>query len=182
MPSGRSATPDKVLSLTAAQHDAQRDLPAPVDKMQRCADRGLGELWLHATPRPLFAALFRAQGLADRRAMSTEIYAYDALLTRLDRGRAFLRIMRGFDLTEEKQRFLWEGLADRLQPARIVWGERDPALGIDLLRVARRSSTSASRCSPWRFLQEDQAPALYRSPIRWRRSANSPARPDRSRC
>ena len=141
----------------------ERCLIERLDEGVLCRLRGLGELWLHATPRPLFAALFRAQGLADRRAMSTaEIYAYDALLTRLDRGRAFLRIMRSFDLTEEKQRFLWEGLADRTWPARIVWGERDPALGIDLLRVAQRvlGVDDPVLLPAKHFLQEDQAPAL----------------------
>jgi haloalkane dehalogenase len=95
--------------------------------------------------------------------MSTaDIYAYEALLTRLDRGRAFLRIMRGFELTEEKQRFLWQGLAERPWPARIVWGERDPALGVDLLRVAQRvlAVDDPVLLPAKHFLQEDQAPAL----------------------
>jgi haloalkane dehalogenase len=155
--------PDRVLSLTALNTMLN---PATFQRpwtMRPFAIRGLGELWLHATPRPLFAALFRAQGLADRRAMSTaEIYAYEALLTRLDRGRAFLRIMRGFELTEEKQRFLWQGLAERPWPARIVWGERDPALGVDLLRVAQRvlAVDDPVLLPAKHFLQEDQAPAL----------------------
>jgi pimeloyl-ACP methyl ester carboxylesterase len=67
--------------------------------------------------------------------------------------------MRGFELTSAKQRFLWEGLAHRPWPARIVWGERDPALGLDQLRAAQ----SALRIDDpillpaKHFLQEDQA-------------------------
>jgi haloalkane dehalogenase len=155
--------PDRVLSLTALNTMLN---PASFRRpwtMQPFAVRGLGELWLRATPPPLFAALFRAQGLADRHAMSSaEIYAYRALLTRLDRGHAFLRIMRGFELGEEKQRFLWQGLAERPWPARIVWGERDPALGIELLRVAQRvlDVDDPVLLPAKHFLQEDQAPAL----------------------
>lgn len=155
--------PDRVHSLTALNtllNPATFTRPWP---MRPFAVRGLGELWLRATPRAAFAALFRAQGIADRRAISTaEIYAHHALLTRLDRGRAFLKIMRGFELTEEKQRFLWQGLADRPFPARIVWGERDPALGIDQLRTVQRVlGVDEPELLPAKhFLQEDQAPAV----------------------
>ena len=71
--------------------------------------------------------------------------------------------MRGFELTPEKERFLWEGLADRTWPARIVWGERDPALGLDRLARSSRacSDTNDTILLPAKhFLQEDQAPAM----------------------
>jgi haloalkane dehalogenase len=131
--------------------------------MRPFAAPGVGELWLWGTPRIAWAMLFRRQGVADRAAISrAEIYAHHALLTRADRGRAFLRIMRGFELTEEKDRFLREGLADRHYPARIVWGELDPALGAaqlanaqEVLGVADPVLLPAKHC-----LQEDQAPAL----------------------
>ncbi len=131
--------------------------------MHPFAVRGLGELWLWATPRIGFAALFRLQGVADRKAVSqAEIYAHHALLLRLDRGRAFLRIMRGFELTAEKDRFLAEGLADRAFPVRIVWGERDPALGLDQLAEAQQvlGVDDPVLLPAKHFLQEDQAPAL----------------------
>ena len=88
--------------------------------------------------------------------------AYRVLLRLNDAGRAFLRIMRGFELTEEKQRFLWEGLAERSYPARIVWGEQDQALGLDLLAVAQEalSVDDAIRLPAKHFLQEDQAQAI----------------------
>lgn len=155
--------PDRVDSLTVLNtmlDPATFTRPLP---MRPFAVRGLGEVWLRATPRPLFAALLRAQGIADRRAITTaEIYAHHALLTRLDRGRAFLRIMRGFELTEEKRRLLWEGLAERPFPAKIVWGERDPALGIEQLRIAQRVlGVAEPELLPAKhFPQEDQAAAL----------------------
>ena len=131
--------------------------------MQPFAVRGLGEVWLRATPGPAFAELFYRQGIADRSATSrAEVYAYRELLRRGDGGRAFLRIMRGFELTPEKQRLLWTGLAERPYPAQIVWGERDPALGIELLRVAQEvlRVEAPIRLPAKHFLQEDQAPAI----------------------
>lgn len=155
--------PDRVYSLTVLNtllDPASFRRPWP---MQPFSIRGFGEAWLRATPKPAFAALFRQQGIADRGAISTaEIYAYHALLHRLDHGRAFLRIMRGFELTENKRRFLWEGLGDRRWPVRIIWGELDPALGLEQLRIAQRvlGVDDPLLLPAKHFLQEDQAPAL----------------------
>ncbi len=155
--------PDRVLSLTALNTDIS---PATFKRpwtMAPFAIPGIGWLWLRATPSPVFAALFRAQGLGDRRAMSTaEIYAYRELLLRVDRGRAFLKIMRGFELTEEKDRLLADGLAARPYPARVIWGEDDPALDLDnMARVQRVLGVEdAVRLPAKHFLQEDQAGPL----------------------
>jgi pimeloyl-ACP methyl ester carboxylesterase len=91
-----------------------------------------------------------------------EIYAYRALLTRGDGGRAFLRIMRGFELTEAKRDLLWRGLGERSYPARIVWGEHDPALGPEQLRIAQQvlGVDDPVLVPAKHFLQEDQAPAI----------------------
>jgi pimeloyl-ACP methyl ester carboxylesterase len=155
--------PERTLSITALNTVLD---PAGFRRpwaMHPFSIRGVGELWLRGTPRPVFAALFRQQGLGDRRAVSTaELYAYRELLMRLDRGRAFLRIMRGFELTEAKERFLAEGLADRSYPTRIVWGERDPALGIERLRAAQRvlGVDEPVLLPAKHFLPEDQASAI----------------------
>jgi pimeloyl-ACP methyl ester carboxylesterase len=155
--------PDRVHSLTVL--NTMLD-PASFRRpwtMAPFAVRGVGELWLAATPPPLFAAIFRRQGIADQRAVSNaEIYAHRALLTRLDRGRAFLRIMRGFELSEEKSRLLAEGFADRPYPVRVIWGERDPILDLDQLRIAQRvvDAEDAVLLPAKHFPQEDQAAAL----------------------
>ncbi len=155
--------PERTLSITALNTLLD---PATFRRpwtMQPFAVRGLGELWLRATPKPVFASLFRLQGLGNPRAVSkAEIYAHRELLTRVDRGRAFLRIMRGFELTDEKSRLLAQGLAERRYPARIVWGERDPALGIDQLRIVQRvlGVEDPVLLDAKHFLQEDQAPAV----------------------
>jgi haloalkane dehalogenase len=155
--------PDRVLTLTALNTLLNVATFRRPWVMQPFAVRGLGEIWLRTTPRPVFAELFYRQGVADRSAVSrAEVYAYRELLRREDGGRAFLRIMRGFELTAEKQRLLWDGLAERPYPAQIVWGERDPALGIGLLRVAQEvlRVEAPVRLPAKHFLQEDQAPAI----------------------
>ena len=68
--------------------------------------------------------LFYRQGVANRAAVPRrEIYAHYDLLKRVDGGRAFLQIMRGFELTEEAA--VPVGWARRAPlPTRVVWGER----------------------------------------------------------
>jgi haloalkane dehalogenase len=123
----------------------------------------LGRLWLASLSRWAFSQIFYMQGVANRAAVPRhEVYAHYELLRRLDRGRAFLRIMHGFELTDAKQRWLWEGLGRRPYPARIVWGERDPAIGRDQLQAARQAlGVDEPILLPAKhFLQEDQAMAV----------------------
>lgn len=91
-----------------------------------------------------------------------EIDAYLTLLKRGDRGRAFLRIMRGFELTRAKQTFLFDGLAERDYPAQVVRGEHDSTLGEQhRLAVQRALGIDQPVLLPAKhFLQEDQAPAV----------------------
>jgi haloalkane dehalogenase len=155
--------PDRVLSLTVLNTLLDPATFRRPWSMQPFAIPVVGQLWLRATPAALFAMLFRLQGLGDRSAMTTaEIYAYQALLKRADGGRAFLKIMRGFELTEAKRDLLWRGLGERSYPARIVWGERDPALGLEQLRIAQQvlGVDDPVLVPAKHFLQEDQAPAI----------------------
>ena len=77
------ANPERVLSLTALNTDLEPGHVPPAVDDAPVLDPRRGELWLRATPRTVFAALFRLQGLGDRAAMSTaEIYAYRELLLR----------------------------------------------------------------------------------------------------
>jgi pimeloyl-ACP methyl ester carboxylesterase len=122
--------------------------------------RGVGEVWLRASPRLLVSEIFYAIGIANRALVPrSDIYAHIALLRLRDRGRAFLKIMRGFELTEEKERFFHEGLAARSYPARLVWGERDPALGLEKLESCRRALgvEDAIMLPAKHFLQEDHS-------------------------
>jgi haloalkane dehalogenase len=152
--------PDRVLSMTVLNSFvdvASFRRPWP---MHPFSIGGIGEVWLRATPRLVFSEVFYALGIANRPEVPrSDIYAHIALLRLRDRGRAFLRIMRGFELTDEKERFFLEGLGARTYPARLVWGERDPALGLDKLESCRRALglEDAIMLPAKHFLQEDHA-------------------------
>jgi haloalkane dehalogenase len=155
--------PERVASLTALNTLVDAATFHRPWTMHPFSIRGVGEVWLRATPSFLFSELFYLQGVGDRTAVSrAEIYAYRELVMREDRGRAFLRIMRGFELTAEKERFFLDGLADRDYPAQVVWGRDDPALkAARREEVQRALGVAEPTLLPAKhFLQEDQAPAI----------------------
>jgi pimeloyl-ACP methyl ester carboxylesterase len=122
----------------------------------------IGPLWVATIRPPAARWLFYLQGIADRSATPAhEVDAHIALL-HVDGGRrSFRQIVRGFELTEEKERFYVDGLREAGWPAAIVWGERDPALGEDRRRVIERTLDIEATVLPAKhFLQEDQAPAV----------------------
>jgi haloalkane dehalogenase len=133
--------------------------------------RGVGEAWLALMRPPTFGWIFRHVGITDNTAISdaevdaysdAEVDAYLALMKRGDGGRAFLRIMRGFELTQAKQAFFYEGLGSRPYPAQVVWGRNDPMLGDERRRAVQHPlGIECPILLPARhFLQEDQAPAV----------------------
>ena len=124
--------------------------------------RGLGEVWLRSLNRWAFSEIFYLQGVGDRAAVPrNEVFAHYDLLKRGDRGRAFLRIMRGFELTAEKEAFFRAGLAARSWPAQVVWGADDPALGRKhMRRVAEALTVTPVELRAKHFLPEDRAPEI----------------------
>lgn len=150
--------PDRVLSLTALNTLVDAAHFHRPWTMHPFSIRGIGELWLRGTPRFLFAQLFYLQGVANRAAVpKAEIYTHHALLRRGDNGRAFLRIMRGFELGEAKERYFFEGLTGRPYPAQVVWGREDPALReVRRLAVQEALGVETPTLLPAKhFLQED---------------------------
>ena len=118
--------PERVLSLTALNTLVDAAHFHRPWTMHPFSIRGVGEVWLRATPRFLFSELFYLQGVADRGAVPrAEVYAHHALLRRGDNGRAFLRIMRGLRAERGEGTVLPRGAgaapvpgAGRLGPAR----------------------------------------------------------------
>ena len=158
------AHPERVLSVTAL--DTVVDVAAfrPPWPMRPFAVPGLGELWLAGLQRPAWRGLFRREGIAVRGSVSAaEIDAYLALLKREDGGRAFLKIMRGFELTPAKQDFYYQGLAARPPyPVQVIWGQGDRMLGARRRQAVLDAlgTTDYSLIPARHFLQEEQAPVL----------------------
>jgi hypothetical protein len=127
------------------------------------AIHGVGEAWLMSLRPPAFGWIFGLIGIADNTAISNvEVHAYVALMKPCDGGNAFLKSMRGFELTRAKQNFFYQGLRSRPYPAQVVWGQRDRMLGddrrravqdaltVDTARAAARAPFPSGRPSPRR--------------------------------
>lgn len=155
--------PERVLSLTALNtlvDAASFRRPWP---MHPFSLRGVGELWLRSMLRLPFRQIFYLVGVVDRAAVpAVEIDAHHALLKRVDGGCAFLKIMRGFELGEAKERFFFDGLAERSYPAQVVWGEDDRMLDATRMSAVQRAlGVERPTLLPAKhFLQEDQTPAV----------------------
>jgi haloalkane dehalogenase len=122
----------------------------------------LGPLWVTTIRAPVARWLFYMQGIGARSATPAhEVDAHIALLHRDGGGRSFREIVRGFELTEEKERLYMEGLRQAGWPATILWADRDPALGEDRRRAFEDVLGIEAKVIPAKhFLQEDQAPAV----------------------
>lgn len=128
--------------------------------MEPFAHRGIGELSLRTMQPFAFERFMRMQSVSPA-VPADEVRAYLALLKRDDGGRAFLRIMRGFERTQEFEDRILEPLAQRSFPAQLLWGEDDPGLRVDRhgeeVRLALGVET-ITRLPGKHFVQED-APA-----------------------
>jgi pimeloyl-ACP methyl ester carboxylesterase len=122
----------------------------------------IGRLLLATNRGPAARWLFYVNGIADRSATPhEEVDAHIELIRLGDGGRALQRIIRGFEPTADKERLYLDTLADAGWPARIVWGERDPALGADDRRPIERALGVETTLLPAKhFVQEDQAAAV----------------------
>jgi haloalkane dehalogenase len=123
-----AAHPDRVRSLTMLNTTVAVESFHRPWMMEPFAHPVLGEAWLKSTRLPgMFLALMRYVGVT-RQVPAAEIACYVPLLLGDDGGRAFLRIMRAFELTAAKQRLYLSAVRDTPYPVQIVWGVRDPAL------------------------------------------------------
>jgi haloalkane dehalogenase len=160
-----AAMPERVRSLTVLNC-----VPPQVDgfkrpwSMEPFARRGIGPVYLATMAKPAFHRLMLLQGIKDAKAVpKEEVYAYVDLLKREDRGRAFLRIMRGFERTPEKGAVYLDALARLDCPKQVVWGDADPALRVERQGEQVREALgvdSVYTVPAKHFLQEDQAPAV----------------------
>jgi haloalkane dehalogenase len=122
----------------------------------------IGRVLLATNRGPVARWLFYDNGIGDRSSTpAAEVDAHLALMRLGDGGRGLQRIIRGFEPTPEKQRFYLGGLREAGWRARVVWGERDPALGDDQRRPIEEALGVRAELLPAKhFLQEEQAPAV----------------------
>lgn len=164
-----AAHPDRVRSLTVLNTTVAVESFHRPWMMEPFAHPVLGEAWLKSTRLPgMFLALMRYVGVS-RQVPAAEIACYVPLLLGDDGGRAFLRIMRSFELTAAKQRLYLSAVRDTPYPVQIVWGVRDPALTWRRYGVQAQMAAgldNAILLPGKHFLQEDRpdeiAEAVYR--------------------
>jgi pimeloyl-ACP methyl ester carboxylesterase len=128
-----AAVRDRVASLTVLNTMIEVDTFKRPWSMEPFARRGLGEVYLRTLTKPAFRMLMRLQGVGDMTTVTRdELDAYVDLLRGADGGAAFLRIMRGFERTLEKRELYESALRDVPYPVQVVWGDRDPALKVEV--------------------------------------------------
>lgn len=91
----------------------------------------LGEAELAMTNYATWELLFHTMGIESiDRITKEEIKAYVDLLKWQDGGKAFLKIMRNFDHSEEFRTLCYKGVQHVPYPVQAVWGAKDPALSL----------------------------------------------------
>lgn len=159
-----ASLPERVLSLTVLNTIVEVDTFKRPWSMEPFARRGIGEAYLATLSKPAFRSLMRLQGIGNPAAVTRdELDAYVDLLKRGDGGRAFLRIMRGFERTLQKRDLYAGVVGSDFYPVQVVWGKDDPALriGIEGEQARRAAGETEIHALPAKhFLQEDQAPAV----------------------
>ena len=161
-----AAAPGRIRSLTILNSFIEVDHFKRPWSMEPFARRGLGEAYLATLTKPAFRVLWNLQAIGDRRATpKEEVDAHVDLLKREDGGRAFLRIMRGFERTSEKRRLYESAVGGVHYPVQVIWGANDPALKLAVHgeQIRRAAGVEEVKTVPAKhFLQEDQAPAVAR--------------------
>jgi pimeloyl-ACP methyl ester carboxylesterase len=159
-----AAMPERIRSLTLLNTLIEVEHFHRPWMMEPFARRGVGEVWLASMTKPVFRQLMYYAGIRDRSATpAAELDAYVDLLKRRDGGRAFLKIMRGFERTAAKQHLYMRVVRDTPCPVQVIWGADDPALKLSVHGEQARRATAVREVQTVpakHFLQEDQAPAI----------------------
>ncbi|MET0460509.1 MAG: alpha/beta hydrolase, partial [Ilumatobacteraceae bacterium] len=156
-----AAMPGRIRSLTILDTVVAMDtVPFAMEIYARVA---VGRGWPALPPRRVCRALVYAIGVEDRaRVTRAEIDAYRELVMRVDRGQAYLRIMRNLRRRTADR----SAVVDARQtayPVQIVWGAHDRVLPLRRYGWAamRAAGLTSIHTVPGRhFLQEDNAPAI----------------------
>ncbi|MBA2764475.1 MAG: alpha/beta fold hydrolase [Thermoleophilaceae bacterium] len=159
-----AAMPDRVRSMLILNTLIEVESFHRPWMMEPFSMRGIGEVYLAALNGPAWRALMWNAGVGDMsKVPAAELAAYVDLLKGVDRGKAFLKIMRGFERTKEKEDLYVGTLRAANYPIRVLWGAQDPALKLETMGEAARRSAGVDRVhtvDAKHFLQEDQPEAV----------------------
>jgi haloalkane dehalogenase len=164
-----NAAPERVLSMTLLNTIIEVQSFHRPWPMEPFAHRGLGEAWLASLRVPgAFLSIMRLVGVS-RRVPTPELACWVPLLFGDDGGRAFLKIMRGFELTAAKEHLYLDVVQQGHYPVQVVWGARDAMLPWRRYGVAAQRAAGVHesiKLPAKHFLQEDHpqeiAEAVYR--------------------
>ncbi len=150
--------PERILSLTVLNTLVKASQFSKPLVMRPFEYPVLGQLWTAQMNTPGIVPFFRWKGVMGGPTYA-EIRAYGTLLTRGDGGKAFRKIMAGFENTDEFERRILPGLRERAFPAQIIWGVHDSELRIDRhgadAKAALGLDTDIHPVETKHFLQED---------------------------
>jgi pimeloyl-ACP methyl ester carboxylesterase len=159
-----AAIPDRVRSLTLLNTIVDMNtVPFPMEIYARVAT---GSRWPALPPARITRELIYRIGIRNREAVPPEeVDAYRELVLRVDNGRAYLRIMRNLERTQEKARLYKRVVDTRVvpYPVQIVWGADDPILSLRKhgWRARQAAGLRTIATLPGKhFLQEDMAPEI----------------------
>ncbi len=151
--------PQRVLSLTVLNtivNVSEFSIPLV---MRPFTVPGLGRLAVLQMNSPIIFPFFRWMGVLSGPSYA-EIRAYGHLLALGDGGRAFRKIMGGFEMTREFEERIRPPLRDREFPAQIVWGKHDSLLTVESMGAdAKRAlnlQTEIHQVEGKHFLQENR--------------------------
>ncbi|WP_300440000.1 alpha/beta hydrolase [Christiangramia sp.] len=150
---------EKILSLTLLNTMVDiKNFKKPL-VMRAFEKKILGEAELKSITHATWPIMFSKMGVNhSSRVPDEEIKAYVDLLKREDNGKAFLKIMRNFEQTEEFQKLCATSFKNVDYPVQAIWGEDDPALNIDQYGEDVKKMTDAQQIIPLssrHFLQEE---------------------------
>lgn len=151
--------PKKILSLTILNtwiDVVNFKKPAVMRPFEK---RVIGEAELKMITHITWPVMFKNMGVLKSGAVPVEeISAYVDLLKREDNGKAFLKIMRNFEKSEEFRDLCFKAVQDVSYPVQAIWGEKDPALtfsqyGEEIKKIAGLKEVSLLPSK--HFLQEE---------------------------
>jgi haloalkane dehalogenase len=157
-----SRLPGRVRSLTILNAPIAVDGFGKPWMMRPFEYPGIDRLCLALVRPRAFVALVRRMGVDAPWVPAAELAAYVHQLRLEDGGRAFLRIMKGFETTREKQD-LYAAALRSIARRQVVWGDRDPTLTWDRegrLAVAMADTPRVTRLRAKHLVPEDRAPEI----------------------